>query len=609
MIDLKKEIRLSDLTRRPRLQAKPGTRTAPGRADKRALSRRSKRRELVGLKVGGSQLAAARIANNGSAQLLQLARQPLPAGLVVGGEVRDVAALAAALDEFFSLHKLPRRDVRLGVATNRIGVRAFEMAGIDDERQLTNAVLFRAPEAVAIPLEEAVLDYQVIDETVDETGTVSRKILLAAAYRESIERYVAACQQARIELAGIDLEASALLRAVAPAPDTAAERAAIVAVAIGHDRSTLAISDGLACDFTRVLEWGGATLDAALTRELNLSPTDATELKLRLSLTTPAPLGGPDDPDQSRGRETVRRELQTLARELVTSLQFYQGQPGSLAIGEILLTGGTSQLPGLAEELERLTRVRVRPANPLARVQTAEALRSDAHLPSLASAIGLAIEPTLPPINLLPEAARGSTHWAAGQGHRPAGKRVLLAAGAVAGVAAAAGGTLFVHERNSVHAKRATLTGLQQKVTAAQAATLATNAAQTSAQARAATFAQVAQQRLAWEKVLRDLARVLPANVRLQSLQATAPAVAPAVAVATTSTVSTPDTTASTPSTFTVDGFTNSQYGVALVLDRLALLPWLSDVTLQQSTRSEDSNGPTVQFTIGANLRSRGGQQ
>jgi type IV pilus assembly protein PilM len=609
MIDLKKEIRLSDLARRPQRQTTPGTRTAPQRAQKRLLSRRPKRRELIGLKVGGSQLAAARIANNGSAQLLQLARRPLPAGLVVGGEVRDVSALAAALDEFFSANKLPRRGVRLGVATNRIGVRAFEMAGINDERQLANAVLFRAPEALAIPLEEAVLDYQIVSETVDETGTVNRKILLAAAYRESIDRYVAACHQARIELVGIELEAFALLRALAPAPDPEAAPAAVVAVAIGHDRSTLAISDGLVCDFTRVLEWGGATLDDAIARELNLTPFDAAELKLRLSLTAAAALGGPDAPDEARGRETVRRELQTLARELVTSLQFYQGQPGSLAIGQILLTGGTSQLPGLAEELERLTRVRVRTADPLARVQAAEALRSEAHLPSLASAIGLAIEPTLRPINLLPEAARGGTQWAAGQGRRPAGKRVLVAAGATAAVAAAACGTLFVHERNSVHAKHTTLSGLQQKVAAAQATTAATDAGHANTQARAATLTSLAQQRLAWEKVLHDLARVLPADARLQSLQAAAAAAAPDAAAATTSTASTPGTSAATPSTFTIDGFTSSQYGVALVLDRLALLPWLSDVTLQQSVRSQDSNGPTMQFTIGANLRSRGGQQ
>ena len=88
----------------------------------------------------------------------------------------------------------------------------------------------------------------------------------------------------------------------------------------------------------------------------------------------------------------MRRELQTLARELVTSLQFYQTQPGSLAISEILLAGGTSRLNGLPEELERLTRVRVRRADPLARVQVADSVGSRDDLPSLAVAIGLGIE-------------------------------------------------------------------------------------------------------------------------------------------------------------------------------------------------------------------------
>ncbi len=82
----------------------------------------------------------------------------------------------------------------------------------------------------------------------------------------------------------------------------------------------------------------------------------------------------------------------SLARELVASLQFYQSEPGSLPIAEILLTGGTSQLPGLAEELERLTRVRVRSADPLAgvRAEPGESGRDD--LASLAIAVGLGVE-------------------------------------------------------------------------------------------------------------------------------------------------------------------------------------------------------------------------
>jgi type IV pilus assembly protein PilM len=389
-MDLKKEIKLSDLVRRPARAKKPGTRSFPESGSKRK-SRSRKRSELVGLKIGATQLAASRVANNGSPRVLQLAREDLPSGIVVAGEVRSVPALASALDAFFTKHGLPRRGVRLGVGTNRIGVRAFDIAGVEDDRQLANAVRFRAHEAVSIPLEEAVLDYHVLSETVDEAGKVNRRILVVAAYRESIDRYTAACHQAGIELVGIDLEAFALLRAVsAPAEGSSAE-AAVVAVTIGHDRSTLAISDGAVCDFTRVLEWGGSTLTRSIERELGLTSAEALELKLGLSL---------DDTDSyddagdaaSRARQAVRRELQTLARELVASLHFYQGQPGSLAIGEILLSGGTSRMPGLAEELERLTRVRVRRADPLARAKVADSVDAGEDLPSFAVAIGLGVE-------------------------------------------------------------------------------------------------------------------------------------------------------------------------------------------------------------------------
>ncbi len=290
-MDLKKEIKLSDLVKRPKRAKKPAP-ALQGSNGKQARSRpRKTKGELVGIKIGATQLAASRVANNGSPHVLQLAREDLPAGVVAGGEVRSVPALAKALDEFFTKHALPRRGVRLGVATNRIGVRAFEVAGIDDDAQLANAVRFRAHEAVGIPLDQAVLDYKVLSESVDGAGKRSRRILVVAAYRESIDRYTDAFKQAGIELAGIDLEAFGLLRAVAaPAERPEGGEAALVAVTIGHERTTLAISDGAVCDFTRVLEWGGSTLTGAIERQLNISAAEAAELKLGLSLEASASL-------------------------------------------------------------------------------------------------------------------------------------------------------------------------------------------------------------------------------------------------------------------------------------------------------------------------------
>jgi type IV pilus assembly protein PilM len=183
-----------------------------------------------------------------------------------------------------------------------------------------------------------------------------------------------------------------MLRAVAPkAGENGAEPTAIVAVSLGHDRSTLAISNGKVCDFMRVLEWGGAKLETAIGRDLGLTVDEAEELKLEVSLLD-ADSDEETDPRVIRARASVRRELTALARELVASLQFYQSQPDSLPIGEILLTGGTTRLPGLVEELERLVSARVRVADPLSSVEATGAIAHRDDLGSLAVAIGLGVE-------------------------------------------------------------------------------------------------------------------------------------------------------------------------------------------------------------------------
>ena len=349
-------------------------------------------KQIVGLKIGASGLTAARLSVNGSAELVQVAREPLPHGVVVGGEVRDVEVLAAALTDFFKKHKLPRRAVRIGIANNRIGVRTIEVSGINDPKQLANAVRFRAQEALPIPIDEAVLDFQVLEEGTTAEGMPMHRVLLVVAYRDLVDAYARACRSAGLRLAGVDLEAFALLRSLtASGPRAAAEKSALVAVAIGSERSVLAVSDGFTCEFTRVLDWGGGALTAALARELRIEPAEAEALKLQLSLDDGA--ADPEDvnPDlATHGREVLAAGLQSFARELVSSLQFYQSQPDSLGIREVVIAGGTAQLEGLAEALQGLIGVGVRVGDPLESVTLGKKARSDAG-PSLAVPIGLGL--------------------------------------------------------------------------------------------------------------------------------------------------------------------------------------------------------------------------
>jgi type IV pilus assembly protein PilM len=448
MVDLHKELSFSDLI--PKLPAKK-----PRPVSEASAKRRPMPPEVVGLKIEAGSLTAAHVLNNGGKKLLRVARAPLPQGVVGGGEVRDPAGLATALNEFFASHDLPRRGVRIGLANSRIGVRVIEITGVSDLAQLENAIGFRAHEILSVPLDEAVLDYHVLGTTVDEEGAVTYGILLVVAYRDSIDRYLAATDAAGLELCGIDLEAFALLRAAAEPPDSDdPDRPAIAVVSIDHDLTTLAISDGSVCRFARVLDWGTANVDAALVRALKVTPEQAVELRRALSATrgdgapraqaqepaqaqtraeapaeaeSRAPVARPEEgrpplssdrpsrqleqvpplgerqpqvprtaagapPTRARVQELVDRELHALLRELQSSFRFYQSQPDARRIGEILVSGPLADLPDFAKVLGGRLGSPVEVADPFARVELEPDVVRPDRAGGLAVAVGLGIE-------------------------------------------------------------------------------------------------------------------------------------------------------------------------------------------------------------------------
>jgi type IV pilus assembly protein PilM len=382
--------------------------TAPAKSSKRGLSlkrelslpkRPAKQRkasggsngrhkQVVGLSVGASQLTAAVVVNNGQPKLVKAAQRTLPQQIVVGGEVRDSEALSTEIAALFDQADLPRKNVRLGIGSGRTGVRVFETPTVDDPRQLANAVRFRAYETLPIPIEEAMLDYHVVEDS-----PVGDRVLLAVAYRDLVDRFATTCAQAKIELVGIDIEAFALLRAVGGEPLPAGERAeaARVAVSIGFDRTVVAVSDGRLCEFSRVLDWGGARVTGAIERALEVDTSEAERIKHSLDISDRAS-DEPGDEVTSQAREAARREVHGLARELAASLHFYQDQPDSLGFAEIVITGGGAHLQGLAEQLEELIGITVRVADPFARVGSGHGISSNGQDGALAVAIGLGIE-------------------------------------------------------------------------------------------------------------------------------------------------------------------------------------------------------------------------
>ena len=217
-------------------------------------------------------------------------------------------------------------------------------------------------------------------------------------------------------------------------------------------------------------------------------------------------------------------------------------------------------------------------------------------------------------VNLLPPEYRPAGRWSTvGAGLTP--DRVLRIGGGVAAVVVLFLASFYVYERSVVSSKQHALASQQAQLAAIQSRAQVVKDAETQVSAGMTVVNSIVSARMVWDSALGDLARVLPGGVQLTSLQATAPvAPVPAAPVApttadtsstsSTTTTTTPAAPVAPATTFTIAGVAPSHVRVALILDRLALVPWLSNVSLQTTTRQPTGS---VQFTVTATVQTNGG--
>jgi type IV pilus assembly protein PilM len=178
----------------------------------------SRTRSIVGLDIEPGFLAAAEFSGNGKPELVRAATESLGPGLFHEGEVVDVDGLADRVKAFFKEHDLPKR-IRLGVASQKIALRVLELPAIDNDQELEAAIRFQAQEELPMPLEQAVLDYHVL-ERVDNGEGGRMRVVVVGVRRDTVEHLLAVARKAGLQPELVDLSAFAMIRAlyVPPGP-------------------------------------------------------------------------------------------------------------------------------------------------------------------------------------------------------------------------------------------------------------------------------------------------------------------------------------------------------------------------------------------------------
>jgi Tfp pilus assembly PilM family ATPase/Tfp pilus assembly protein PilN len=343
------------------------TRNAPRKA---ASSGRA-----VAIDIGPAAIRAVEVQVGGDdARILKRGSAPLPPGVWedLAGQ-RD--ALALALRAALSAAGIAATEVAAALPRRLVTLKYARLPHGDAE-QIAGMVLFEAQQYIPFPLDEVVLDHQIVSDETDEMTTV----MIVAARRPLVEDLLAAFDKAGLEVVRLSVSALAL----AEHGQGSAVPMALLDVEAGE--MDLAVVSAGRLLFSRAASLGGAALNDG---------------------------GG-----------------QRLAGEVARSLTAYQNEYHTLPVSKLLIAGAPNDLPILESSLGALLDV------PIGRLNGKLLPSSDPDALAYATAAGLALESAgtgVSRINLIPASRTEKKVAAQKRVHGLMGLAAAVAALAVGG--------------------------------------------------------------------------------------------------------------------------------------------------------------------------------
>lgn len=211
-------------------------------------------------------------------------------------------------------------------------------------------------------------------------------MLVVAAQRQMVDSILDVVRAAKLRATGLDLDAFAILRSLAPggfSDDGGGE----MLIDAGASVTNIVVHDAGTPRFVRILLMGGDAITSALVSSLGVEHDEAEDLKAEIGI------------DEATGaHDEAARVVTDRARRFIDeirgSLDYYRAQPDAVPVRRTIICGGASQLPNLRERLAEALHMPVERGHPMQTLKIGDVGLDSEQLietePYLAVAIGLA---------------------------------------------------------------------------------------------------------------------------------------------------------------------------------------------------------------------------
>lgn len=345
----------------------------------------------VGLDIGSNSIHAVQLKPAGSQySLVRFGTIRIPMGAVVEGEVVDTEAVGHSISQLWRKAGLSEKHVITGVANQKVVVRMVEFPWMD-KAELDSALRFQAQDYIPIPIEEAILDFEIVGEYTNVNEERMLEVLLVAAQRDMINTHLSAIERAGLKTRVIDASAFAIVRSLVDPEGVlppegegdVPEATGIIHVSAGL--TIIVVVERGRPRFTRVSSLAGNDFTQSIADALNLTFDEAEDLKQAAGL---PPLGGEDRlpsgfpvEKQELGeaaQEILERQVSKFIAEIRRSLDYYLTQATQVrAIRRLVLSGGGANLANLDSYLEKGLQAEVETGKPLRNIKVAPGVSAD----------------------------------------------------------------------------------------------------------------------------------------------------------------------------------------------------------------------------------------
>jgi len=341
------------------------------------------KKNLVGLDIGSSSVKAVELLRKGNnLQLASLGYENLLPDTIVDGQIMELNNVSNVIASIFKEHQIKTARVAAGVSGHSVIVKNIVLPQMSED-ELQESFSWHAEEHIPFDIADVNLDYQVTNNTSDAVH-----VLMAACKSDKIANVRQAIQLAGKQPVVIDVDAFALQNCYEVNYQPKAGEV-VALLNIGAATMNINILNGTRSVFARDASVGGSQYTSLLQKELGLTFEQAEAVKRGY----PLPEGTEPRPIQP----IIETVSDILALEVRKTMDFYRAtaDEGESAIQKILLAGGGSKLPGLADYLAQRFEIPVEVFNPFRQIQV-DARKFDPDymreiVPEMAVAVGLAL--------------------------------------------------------------------------------------------------------------------------------------------------------------------------------------------------------------------------